>query len=166
VEPLGDETPPSAFIVVRERFDNTSWGRVGHIALNYHDEYTGVELGYTRDLTLASGLQAASEQNALALTLSRRITRELSASLTAAYSTFRSDPANTATVVRQNNITVSPRLRYEFSRRSGEQRNLALEAGYEHTLVDYLALDTKADREAYFIRLSARFPFCSSSQYK
>jgi predicted porin len=152
---------PDAEIKVREQRDNTAWGRVGQLSLNYKGEYTAAELLYIKDLTLASGLQAATDSDGLSLSARYRITYELSAFLTASYSMFRSDPAQGADhVIRQNNISISPSVRYDLS------RNLTLEASYERTRINYLASNTEANRHAYFIRLSARFPRCSSSQYK
>jgi predicted porin len=155
------QTPPSAYLVVEEHLKD--WGRVGHLSLNYRDEYMGAGLLYTYDFTMASlaqGYQAPAERNALSLTIQYQVTRELSASLGASYSTYR-HPANIAAdTFKQDSISMSPLLRYDLS------RDLALEASYERSRFNYKALGTDADREVFFIRLSARFPSCSSSQYK
>jgi hypothetical protein len=160
--PYGNQTPPTALISVRERLDHTERGGTGHLSLNYKGEYTGAELSYIQDFTmayLASGRQAPAERKALSFTVRHQITRELSALLAAGYTTYTS-----AHVLTQNNVSISPIIRYDLAQMSGE-RDLALEASYEHTRIDYTASGT-AYRDLYFIRLSVRFPYCSSSQYK
>lgn len=144
-------------------YDNAEWGRVGHVSLNYKDENIGVALMYIHDFTMASlaqGYQTPAERNAVSLTFQHQLTGEFSASLGASYSAYR-HPVNVASdTFQQDSISVSPLVRYELS------RDLALEASYELTRFDYKALDTKADREVFFIRLTGRFPYCSSCQYK
>lgn len=148
------------------RDDSAVWGWVGDLSLGYNLENAGAQIQYSRALTLASGLQAATELNALTLSTRFQLTRELSFLLDAGYGMYRSDPAlDAANVIRQNSLSLAPRIRYDLSRMSGE-RDLALEASYERTSIDYLAAHTKANRDLYFIRLSSRFPYCSSSQYK
>jgi len=155
-----DQTSPSSFVLVGERLNNTAWGQVGNLSLNYQGEYTGAQLVYTKNLILASGLQSATDENDLQLTAKYRITYELSASLTAEYTTYRSPEQNAAVVVNQQDISISPLIRYDLS------RDLALEATYQLIKIDYHAANTEANRQSYFIRLTARFPYCSSSQYK
>jgi hypothetical protein len=161
-ELVPNQTPPTAYINTRIRIDHTDWAGVGHLALNYKGHDSGAELMYTRDFSmayLASGHQAPAEREALSLTVRHKITQELSAFLTTEYSTYTA-----ARVLTQTNISVSPLIRYELFRMNGE-RDLALEAAYERTRIDY-AVSGTADRYMYVIRLSARFPYCSSSQYK
>jgi predicted porin len=155
------QTPPSAYLVVDEHLKD--WGRVGHLSLNYRDEYMGAGLLYTYDFTMASlaqGYQAPAERNALSLTIRYQVTKELSASLGASYSTYRHPVNIAADTFKQDSVSMSPRLRYDLS------RDLALEASYERSRFNYKALGTDANREVFFIRLTARFPFCSSCQYK
>lgn len=143
--------------------DNADWGRVGNVSLNYRDENMGVALMYIHDFTmaaLAQGYQTPAERNAVSLTFQHQLTREFSASLGASYSTYRHPVSIASDTFQQDSISVSPLVRYELS------RDLALEASYELTRFDYKALDTKADREVFFIRLTARFPYCSSCQYQ
>lgn len=147
---------------VKERLDQTEIGGTGHLSLNYKGEYTGAELSYIQDFTmayLASGHQTPAERKALSFTAQHKITRELSALLTAGYTRYTADR-----VLTQSNISISPLIRYDLVQMSGE-RDLALEASYEHTRIDYMASGS-AYRDLYFIRLSVRFPYCSSSQYK
>jgi len=160
--PNGNQTPPTSFSVVEERLDHIERGGTGHVSLNYKGEYTSGELSYIQDFTmayLASGYQAPAERKALSFTAQHQITRELSALLTAGYTTYTA-----ARVLTQTNISISPVIRYDLVQISGE-RDLAIEASYDHTRIDYMALGT-AYRDLFFIRLSIRFPYCSSSQYK
>jgi hypothetical protein len=148
--------------VVNERQDQIERGGTGRLSLNYKGDYTGAELSYIQDFTmayLASGRQAPAERKALSFTARHQISREWSALLTAGYTTYTA-----ARVLTQNNVSISPIIRYDLVQMSGE-RDLALEASYEHTRIDYTAAGT-AYRDLYFIRLSVRFPYCSSSQYK
>ncbi len=158
--PLGSQTPPTSFVVAAVRLNNAAWGQVGNLSLNYKDEYTDAQISYTKNLTLASGLQSATDENDLQFTARYRITYELSASLTAEYTTYRSPEQNAAVVINQQNISFSPLIRYDFS------QDLALEATYQQIRIGYQAASTEANRQLYYIRLTARFPYCSSCQYK
>lgn len=157
--PSGNQTPP---ISVGEQLDNTEKAGTGNLSLNYKGEYTGANLSYVQDFTmayLASGRQAPAERKAFSFTARHQFTRELSAFLAAGYTTYTA-----AHVLTQTNISISPIIRYDIVQWRGE-RDLALEASYEHTRIDYTAAGT-ATRDLYFIRLSLSFPYCSSSQYK
>ncbi|HUI66722.1 MAG TPA: hypothetical protein VL087_00745 [Nitrospirota bacterium] len=142
--------------------DYTETAGTGQLSLSYQGEYTGAELHYIQDFTmayLASGHQTPAQRQALTFTARHQITGELSAVLVAGYTTY-----TTAHVLTQTNVTISPVIRYDLARMSGE-RDLALEASYEHTRIDYIASGT-AYRDLFFILLTVRFPYCSSSQYK
>ncbi len=162
--PYGEPTPTLVYeIVVEERQNSTDSGHVEHLSLNYEDEYLGAGLLYTHDFTMASlaqGYQAPAERNALSLTIRYQITGELSAFLSAGYSTYRHAANIAADAFKQDSISMSPLLRYALS------RDLAFEASYDRSRFDYKALDTKADREVFFIRITARLPYCSSCQYQ
>jgi hypothetical protein len=142
------------------RQDSTDWGRVAALSLNYNGEYTGLQLQYAKAFSLTSGLQAATEQDSLSLTARYQVNYELSAFLTAGYNTYRSEPSQNALVVRETSIGLTPLVRYELS------KDMALEASYDRVTINYESTHTRANREIYFIRLSTRFPYCSSSQYK
>jgi len=149
-------------IVVRERLDNTETAGTGDFSLNYNGQYTSAGLSYVQDFTmayLASGHRAPAEREALSFTARHQMTRELSVSLTAGYTRYISEH-----VLTQTSVNLSPLIRYDLFQMSGE-RDLALEASYEHARIDYTVSGT-AYRDLYFIRLTARFPYCSSSQYK
>jgi hypothetical protein len=155
-------TPLGNNINVRERLDDAETAGTGDFSLNYNGQYTSVGLSYVQDFTmayLASGHRAPAEREALSFTARHQMTRELSVSLTAGYTRYISEH-----VLTQTSVSVSPLIRYDLSQMSGE-RDLALEASYEHARLDYLVSGT-AYRDLYFIRLTSRFPFCSSSQYK
>jgi hypothetical protein len=158
--PIPNQAPAFAYLVVNEHFDD--WGRMGHLSLDYRDQYLGAGLQYTHDFTMAptaQGYTVPAERNALSARIQYSITRELSATLMAGYSTYR-HPVNVASdAFKQDSINISPLLRYDIS------KDLALEASYEQSRFNYTALGTTATRDVFFVRLSARFPFCSSSQY-
>ncbi|HUI45147.1 MAG TPA: hypothetical protein VL122_04015 [Nitrospirota bacterium] len=151
---------PGSSTLVRERLNNIAWGQVGNLSLNYQGEYMDAHLMYTKDLTLASGLQSATDENDLQIAATYKISYELSVSLSAEYTTYQSPEQNAAVVVNQRDISISPVIRYDFS------RDLALEATYQQIRIDYHTENTEANRQSYFLRLTARFPYCSSSQYK
>lgn len=150
----------TSYIVVSDRRKSSEWGRTGDVALDYRGASGGAELMYTKDLTLPTGVRAASERDEVAFSAWFRFTSEISANLKTDYSRYRSDYANSSFIVRQSNASLSTAVRYEFA------RDLALEASYQFIKVDFKASGAKADQQVYFIRLTARFPSCSSSQYK
>jgi hypothetical protein len=152
-------TLTSAMLVSDDR-KSYGWGRVGDVALNYRLTSGSAELMYTQDLTLPTGIQAASKHDAVTFSAWFRFTSELSASLTTDYSMYRSDDTFSSFVIKQNTASVSPLVRYEFT------KDLALEASYQFVKVDFKSSESKADQQVYFVRLIAGFPFCSSSQYK
>jgi hypothetical protein len=149
-----------ASVLTKQRQDAASRGRVGQVSLNYQGEYTGVSFGYSKDLSLAPGIQAVSDQDALSATVQYRIAYELTAFLTTGYTMLRSDSQNSAQIIRQKSYSLAPVIRYDFT------QDVAVEASYERYRIDYQAANTELHRELYFIRLTTRFPYCSSSPYK
>lgn len=151
---------PTTYILVPDDRKGREWGRTGDVALDYRTASGGVELVYTQDLTLPTGIQAASKRDEVAISVWSRFTSELSASLKTDYSMYRSDDANSSIIIRQNNASVSTLVRYEFT------KDLALEGSYQFIKVVFKSSESKADQQVYFVRLTAGLPFCSSSQYK
>jgi len=153
--------PPTSINII-EQLEQTERGSTGQASLKYQKEYTNAELAFNQDFALtylASGRQAPSVRRAYSFTGQQQITRELSAFVTAMYSTY-----TVANTITQRNIEISPLIRYELLQWPGE-RDLALEASYDHMQIDY-PVSGRVHRDLVFIRLSLRFPKCSSSQYK
>jgi len=153
---------PATSINVVQQLEQTERGSTGQATLKYQKEYTDAELAFNQDFALtylASGRQAPAERRAYSFTARQQITRELSALLTAMYSTY-----TVANVITQRNFEVSPFIRYELVQWHGE-RDLAIEASYDHMRIDY-PVSGRVHRDLVSIRLSLRFPKCSSSQYK
>lgn len=137
-----------------EQLNNDGWGWVGKVALNYKGERSNGELSYLRDVTPAYGLDGSAERNALTLSTRYRFTYDLSAFFAAGYYTLKSDPSKfSAQVINQQTFRFNPRVRYELS------RDVAAEAAYEFTMVDYPALNTDANRHLVSIRLYIQHPF-------
>ncbi len=155
--PFGSQFPFPQFIVVQDTLDQTTRDKVGHFALNYTGLKTGAELSYTHDFTmayLASGHQAPAERKEVSAVGRYSMTGRLSFLLKAWYADYSTDH-----VFTQSQMSVSPSIRYDLT------RDLALDAYYERLKVDYAASGI-AHRDLFFIRLSVRFPYCSSCQYR
>jgi len=154
-------TPPAVINVVQQ-LEQTERGSTGQASLKYQREYTDAELAFHQDIALtylASGRQAPAVRRAYSFTARQQITGELSALLTAMYDTY-----TVANAITQRSIDISPLIRYELVQWRGE-RDLTLEASYDHMQIDY-PVSGRVHRDLVFIRLSLRFPKCSSSQYK
>ena len=144
----------SDFSLAQFQLENSGWGWVGKVSLNYNGEYGNGVLSYLRDLTPAYGLGGAAEQNALTLSTQYRVTHELSILLSAGYYTLKSDPTEfSPQVINQRTFHINPGVRYEFS------KDVNVEASYEYTMVDYPAVNTEANRNLFTIRLYIQHPF-------
>ena len=132
---------------------NDGWGWVGNVSLNYKGELGNGSLTYNRDVTPASGLDGAVEQNVLTLSTQYRMTYEFSILFSAGYYTNKSDAGQFSTqVIDQRTIRVNPGVRYEFS------KNIYVESSYDYTAVDYLESNTSAHRNLLSIRLYIQHP--------
>ena len=148
------QVAPSAYEIVKVQKENSGWGWVAKASLKYKGEYGNGDFSYTRDLTPAYGLNGAAERNALTLSTLYRLSHELSILFSTGYYTLRSDASEfSPQVIDQRTYRVSPGVRYEFS------KDIALDASYEYTMVDYPSINTDARRHLFFIRLYMQHPF-------
>lgn len=149
---LSQFVPPSFFQTVTVRQSSVGWGGVGQATLTYRGEKGTIDLSFIRDVMPASGYSGATERNALTLSLSHRITYELSGTLSASYFTNNSTQGQFATTpIDQVTYSMAPGLRYEFT------RDMAAEASYSYTRVDYNVYPkTTADRSLAMVRFIAQ----------
>ncbi len=145
--------PPFIYEIVKVKQNNYDWGWVCNVSLNYKGELGNGSLTYNRDITPASGLDGAVEQNVLTLSTQYRMTYEFSILFSAGYYTNKSDAGQFSTqVIDQRTIRVNPGVRYEFS------KNIYVESSYDYTAVDYLDSNTSAHRNLLSIRLYIQHP--------
>jgi hypothetical protein len=144
-------------IFEQQQSERTDWGGVFHTTVKYKTPLTSAELFLAQDFAmayLATGQQVPSERRTVAVTGRYQFAGKMSSSLTAGYGRYE-----TARDFSQRQYNISPLLRYDLT------KELALEAFYERLRIEY-ATTAPAHRDMYFIRLTSRWPFCSSNQYK
>ncbi|MBI5237001.1 MAG: hypothetical protein HY887_01070 [Deltaproteobacteria bacterium] len=135
------------------RLKSGGWGWVGKVSLNYNGERGNGELVYTRDVAPAYGFNGAAESDALTLSVQNMFTNELSSFFTAGYNALKSVSKFSTKAINKHIFRVNPGVRYEFS------KDMAAEASYEYTMVDYRELVTEANRHIFSLRLYIQHSF-------
>jgi hypothetical protein len=134
--------------VSTENVTSTGTAVVGTAKLLYRGEKTTADLSYNRDVTPAYGSLGTVERDALVLSLSRRLTYELTGSLSTGYFTNKSKAGEySATALNYETIYVAPTVRYAFN------RNMFIEGSYTYTQYENKASETRATRNLFLVRL-------------
>lgn len=136
---------------VNEQIGNSGLGWVTDLSLDYKGERGNADLTFVRSIIPAYGQLGAAERNYLTLDANYQFTSELSAILTASYSTSDSNPSEfSVNGIRQRFFQVQPGFRYEFS------RDIAAVVSYGFTKVRDDIAGTEADRHLFSVSLNMR----------
>lgn len=155
------------FVFLEARNENVrsaDTGLVGNASLNYKGDRTTGSLTFSRGVTPAYTFSGAAVQNALTVSVRYQLTYELSAILSSSYNTLKTIPSSISSqLVNQHTCWINPVIRYEFSKGPlkifDREKDVAVEASYEYTSVDYTLTKTEADRHIFSIRLTMQHPF-------
>jgi hypothetical protein len=126
-------------------------GAVGNLSLGYGGERLSGSLTLSQNLVSASGRSGATQRTGGTLSLSEKLTPRLSGSLGAGYArnwAGQDQLGSGAIDERYRNLTAA--LRYDFF---GPPGDLALEASYAYTNVDYHLLGQEMNQNIVMVRL-------------
>jgi len=133
-------------------------GGVGNLSLAYAGERVAGTLALSHDLTAASGRNGATQRTGANLSLSRRFTRQFSGNLQAGYARNRSGQGQFAVqAIEERATSLGGSLRYEPFEAPG---NLAIEASYTYSSIDYRLLGTQMEQNIVMLRVSWPHPMC------
>jgi hypothetical protein len=140
--------PPFTVVPIAQTQKSEGTGWVGQAALSYRGEKTNADLALSHDLLPASGYGGVAERTSASLNVSRRFTYELSGAFYASYYLNKAERGKfSAQTLNQQLLVINPTLRYEAT------RDVAVEASYSHTLVQYKNANQEADRNLFMLRL-------------
>lgn len=129
--------------------DNLNW--VGNLSLTYSGEQLNGSLGFSHDVSTASGRAGSTERTSVSASLGQRFSRELSAHLNLVYSLNRSARNQfSSQSLDEARLTLGCGLKYDFS------NDMALEGGYRFTSVDYNSGPSpfSASQNVFMLRLT------------
>ncbi|NVN90109.1 MAG: outer membrane beta-barrel protein [Desulfuromonadales bacterium] len=110
--------------------ENLGW--VGNLSLNYSGEKLNGSLGFSHDVSTASGRAGSTERTSVSANLGQRFSRELSASLNLIYSLNKTARNQfSSQTIDETRLSLGCGLKYDIS------NDMALEGGYRFTNVDY-----------------------------
>ena len=133
--------------VSKENMTSTGTAPIGTVKLSYKGETTTAELAANRDIMPAYGSLGTVERTAITFTVNRKLTYELSGSLSGGYFTNKSKGGQfAATPLDYETWFATPGIRYEFN------RDMYLEGSYTFIKVDNKAAGTTADRNQVMLR--------------
>jgi hypothetical protein len=145
------QATPQGVQSVEDTSGNAGW--VANVALAYRGELSSGNLVFLRNVTVASGLGGAAERTAVVLDLSRRLSYEFSARLSAGYYLNKSKQGEfSVQSIDDTTLRVNPFVRYEFS------PDMAAEASYQYTRIIHSLSDTAAGQNLFLIRFVASLP--------
>jgi len=138
--------PPYGYELSVVEETNRSKGGIGQISLNYHGEFIHCTTSVSHDIQPASGRDGSSERTSMALTIGKRLSEELNASLDGNYYVNNADKDEFSYVaIDEKAFRLSIKTRYTFS------PFVYLEAGHSFTRIKDETADTEADRNLTFI---------------
>jgi hypothetical protein len=145
--------------VTREGVKNSDWGVVGAVSLNYAGEYASGSFGYSRDITLATGLNGVAVNDALTLSAQYQLSHELSSILTTGYTRLASDSSNlSAHAIKTQVFPFRVGLRYEFRPYTILKRSF-IEASYGYSMIDDSTSSVTVNRHLVSVRFYVEHPF-------
>jgi predicted porin len=146
---------PLTLLVKMQEQSTYGTAATGQIALSYKGEKTNADFTLSRDLQPAYGRIGTLERTAFTMTVTRRLTYELSGLLSAYYFKNKSSDNDLLAVTQTDSETfnISPGLRYEFT------KDVNVESTYTYTRVKDNAANTEADRSLVMIRLNMQHKF-------
>ncbi|MGD0231633.1 MAG: hypothetical protein ABSC19_14995 [Syntrophorhabdales bacterium] len=125
----------------------SGWAPAGSATLSYKGEVTTGDLTLNRDVMPAYGSLGTVERTAVTLTANRRLTYELSGTLSAGYFTNVSKAGQFAVnAINYETYFATPGIRYEFN------RDMYLEGSYSFVEVDNKEAGTTAFRNLFMVR--------------
>ena len=133
--------------------DESGW--LGGASLGYHGETLSGSGSFSHDLTPASGRGGATPRTGGSLALSKKFTGELSGQLAASYSWNRSSAGQfSAQGIDETSATLTTGVRYELVSGTANQNNLAFEAGYSFSSINYQLTGAHADQNIFMLSVT------------
>ena len=145
--------PPGVLATVTDQQSDSSWGGIGHLAVEYVGERTRASLGASHDVTAASGGQGVVQRTGLTFNGGHLLTEKLRLGLfTGAFRNKSEEDEFSGEKIEEYSYSVRPSLRWEF------YRDVTLEAGYSFTYLDNQADNESALRHLGYIQLAYGLP--------
>ncbi len=140
--------PPFFITTVKKQEQSEGTGAVGRAALSYKGEKTNLDFNLFHGISPASGRYGTGERTSLSVQIRRSFTYELKGMLTGSYFLNKSESGKfSVQEIDEETMSFSPGLRYEYT------KDVALDATYSHTRVNYRTNDTHAERNLFMLRL-------------
>jgi hypothetical protein len=139
--------------VVTEDENSSSWGGIGHLAVEYAGERARASLGVSHDINAGSGTSGVVQRTGVIFSGGYLLLEKLRLGL--ASSAFRNKSENeefTGTETNSYTYNIGPSLRWEF------YRDVTLEAGYGFTYVDDRTDGGNAVRHLGYFQLAYGLP--------
>ncbi len=136
-----------------EEKSDSSWGAIGHLAVEYAGETTRASLGASHDINAASGSQGVVQRTGLTFNGGRLLAERTRIGLYAAAFRNQSDRNEfSGEKTEEYAYSAGPSLRWEF------YRDFTLEAGYTFTYLDDQENDTSSQRHLGYVQIAYGLP--------
>jgi hypothetical protein len=145
--------PPGVLVVVTEDENDTGWGAIGHLGVEYVGERTRASLTGSHDINAASGSRGVVQRTGLTLNGGHLLAEKLRLGAYAGVFRNKSDENEfSGEKVEEYSYSASPSLRWEF------YRDVTLEAGYSFTYLDNQEDDESSVRHLGYIQIAYGLP--------
>jgi hypothetical protein len=145
--------PPGVLVVVTEDENDTGWGAIGHLGVEYVGERTRASLTGSHDINAASGSRGVVQRTGLTLNGGHLLAEKLR--LGAYAGVFRNKSGEnefSGEKIEEYSYSASPSLRWEF------YRDVTLEAGYSFTYLDNQEDDENSVRHLGYVQIAYGLP--------
>jgi hypothetical protein len=141
--------PPFFFTVTRVTETNRTWGQIGQASLTYRGETATASVAAGYQLAPASGRAGTAQRTSFVFSGDHRLTYELKATFAAEYFINKAGRGQFNGVpIDEVTVRLSPGIRYEFT------PDMAVDATYGFTNVDYRLNNTSAQRNRFLLRFT------------
>jgi hypothetical protein len=145
--------PPGVLVTVTENENDTGWGGIGHLGVEYVGERTRASLTGSHDINAASGSRGVVQRTGITFNGGHLLLEKLR--LGAYAGVFRNKSGEnefSGEKIEEYSYSASPSLRWEF------YRDVTLEAGYAFTYLDNQQDDENSVRHLGYIQLAYGLP--------
>jgi hypothetical protein len=144
---------PLVFRAVPHEEHTDGVGISGQAGLSCQGELSTAKLAFSHGVTAASGRNGTVERTALRCDLERRLNETSRVAFSAQYAVNKSTENELAAVgIDERSLWLQPKVIYAFT------EQVAVEASYNHALVNNREADTTAERNLVLLRLVLQYP--------
>jgi hypothetical protein len=145
--------PPGVLVVATDQQNDSGWGGIGHLAVEYVGEKTRASVGGSHDINPASGSDGVVQRTGFTFDGGHLLTEKLRLGLFAgAFRNKSGEKEFSGQKTEEYTYSINPSLRWEF------YRDFTLEAGYSFTYLDNQADNESALRHLGYIQLAYGLP--------